>query len=89
MKTCQRLSVVLVFLGCAACTRSHSQMQAPQTEPVALQLQVSTPFRFAAYGDSRFHDPRDTEAWSCPVSLKRQRDNLKRIASFPGGCRRD
>jgi len=61
MKTCQRLSIVLVFLGCAACTRSHSQMQAPQTEPVALQLQVSTPFRFVAYGDSRFHDPKDTE----------------------------
>jgi Icc-related predicted phosphoesterase len=36
-------------------------MQAPQTEPVALQLQVSAPFRFAAYGDSRFHDPKDTE----------------------------
>jgi Icc-related predicted phosphoesterase len=34
----------------------------PQTQPVALQLQVSTPFRFVAYGDSRFHDPKDTEA---------------------------
>ncbi len=27
-----------------------------------LQLQVSTPFHFAACGDSRFHDPMDTEA---------------------------
>jgi 3',5'-cyclic AMP phosphodiesterase CpdA len=27
-----------------------------------VQLQVSTPFRFVAYGDSRFHDPKDTEA---------------------------
>jgi Icc-related predicted phosphoesterase len=62
MKTCQRLSIVLIFLGCAACTRSHSQMQPPTTEPVALQLQVTTPFRFVAYGDSRFHDPKDTEA---------------------------
>lgn len=61
MKTSQRLSIVLAFLGCVACTRSHSQMP-PQTQPVALQLQVSTPFRFVAYGDSRFHDPRDTEA---------------------------
>jgi Icc-related predicted phosphoesterase len=34
----------------------------PQTQPVAVQLQVSTPFRFVAYGDSRFHDPKDTEA---------------------------
>jgi Icc-related predicted phosphoesterase len=67
MKTCQRISIVLVFLGCAACTRSHSQMQAPQTEPVALQLQVSTPFRFVAYGDSRFHDPKDTQAANAPV----------------------
>ena len=61
MKTWQRLSIVLAFLGCVACTRSHSQMP-PQTQPVALQLQVSTPFRFVAYGDSRFHDPKDTEA---------------------------
>ena len=67
MKTSQRLSVVLVFLGSAACTRSHSQMQAPETQPVALQLQVNTPFRFVAYGDSRFHDPKDTQAANPPV----------------------
>lgn len=62
MKTCQRIFAVLVVLACIACNRSHSQMQTPATEPVALQLQVSTPFRFVAYGDSRFHDPKDTEA---------------------------
>jgi hypothetical protein len=62
MKICQRLSLVLVFLGCVACTRSHSQMQTPDTQPVALQLQVGTPFRFVAYGDARFHDPKDTES---------------------------
>ena len=61
MKTWQRLSIVLAFLGCVACTRSHSQIPS-QTQPVALQLQVSTPFHFVAYGDSRFHDPKDTEA---------------------------
>jgi Icc-related predicted phosphoesterase len=61
MKTGQRLSIVLAIIGCAACTRSHSQMP-PETQPVALQLQLSTPFRFVAYGDSRFHDPKDTEA---------------------------
>ncbi len=27
-----------------------------------LQLKVSVPFRFVAYGDTRFHDPNDTEA---------------------------
>src|SRR5580693_2689138 len=61
MRTCRRLAVVLVFLGCAACTHSHSQMQPPGNIPVALQAQVETPFRFVAYGDSRFHDPKDTE----------------------------
>ncbi len=60
MKLCQQLPILLL-LACLACSRSHSQ-SAPQTEPVELQLQVSTPFHFVAYGDSRFHDPKDTEA---------------------------
>ena len=67
MRTCRRLAVVLVFLGCAACTHSRSQMLKPATQPVALQLQVNTPFRFVAYGDARFHDPKDTEAANPPV----------------------
>jgi len=67
MKILQRLAVVAVFLGCASCTRSHSQIQAPENQPVALQLQVETPFRFVAYGDARFHDPKDTEAANPPV----------------------
>jgi Icc-related predicted phosphoesterase len=62
MKTCLRIFAVLAVLAGTACTRSHSQMQTSAAEPVALQLQVSTPFRFVAYGDSRFHDPKDTEA---------------------------
>ncbi len=60
MKLCRQLPMILL-LACAACSRSHSQA-APQTEPVELQLQVSTPFHFVAYGDSRFHDPKDTDA---------------------------
>jgi Icc-related predicted phosphoesterase len=28
---------------------------------VELRLQVNTPFHFVTYGDSRFHDPKDTE----------------------------
>jgi acid phosphatase type 7 len=62
MKTCRRLSLVLILLGCAACTRSTSQVQSAETQPVALQLQVTTPFHFVAYGDARFHDAKDTEA---------------------------
>jgi predicted phosphodiesterase len=61
MKRFQTLTIAFLFLGCAACSRSHSQA-APQAEPVELQLQVSTPFHFVAYGDSRFHDPKDREA---------------------------
>jgi len=56
----------MLFLACVACARSHSQA-APQTEPVELQLLVTAPFHFVAYGDSRFHDPKDTEAANPPV----------------------
>lgn len=66
MKLLQRLPIIILVLGCVACSRSHSQAAAP-ADPVDLQLQVSTPFHFVAYGDSRFHDPRDTEAANPPV----------------------
>jgi Icc-related predicted phosphoesterase len=61
MKRFQKLTIAILFLGCAACSRSHTQQQS-QSGPVELQLQVSTPFHFVAYGDSRFHDPKDREA---------------------------
>ncbi len=60
MKLFQPLPIV-ILLASVACARSHSQ-EAPPTEPMALQLQISTPFHFVAYGDSRFHDPKDTAA---------------------------
>jgi acid phosphatase type 7 len=65
MKLLQKFPVIILFLGCIACSRSHSQRAAtsqPTPEPVDLRLQVSTPFHFVTYGDSRFHDPTDTEA---------------------------
>jgi acid phosphatase type 7 len=34
---------------------------------VELKLEVTTPFHFVAYGDSRFHDPKDAEAANPPV----------------------
>ncbi len=61
MKLLRRLAVVSLFLGCMACISSHAQEPA-QTAPVDLKLQVSTPFHFVAYGDARFHDPKDTDA---------------------------
>lgn len=63
MKLLQKLPVIVLFLGCIACSRSQSQgASQPTTEPVDLRLQVSTPFHFVTYADSRFHDPTDTEA---------------------------
>ena len=56
------LLFALAALATTACSRSHSQVQAPAAKPVALNLKVSVPFRFVAYGDTRFTDPRDTEA---------------------------
>ncbi len=65
MKFLQKLPVVILFLGCVACSRSHSQAAA--ADPVELQAPASTPFHFVAYGDSRFHDPKDTDAANPPV----------------------
>lgn len=67
MKLGRLLSVSALLIGTLTCSRSHSQSQAnsaPQSEvhPAELRLQVSIPFQFVAYGDSRFHDPSDTEA---------------------------
>ena len=68
MKRFQRLLITILFLGCVACNRSQSQQQPPpETQPVELQLQVSTPFHFVTYGDSRFQDPKDTQAANPPV----------------------
>jgi len=75
MKRIQQLPMVILFLGCVACSRSQSQAP-PQTEAVELQLQVSAPFHFVAYGDSRFHDSKDTEAANPPV----RRELVKAIA---------
>src|ERR1700687_1935932 len=33
-----------------------------QTQPVELEPKISLPFRFVAYGDTRFTDPKNTEA---------------------------
>jgi hypothetical protein len=38
-----------------------------QTKPVELQVQVNLPFRFVAYGDIRFTDPKNTDASNSAV----------------------
>ena len=62
MRHLQILQVLTLFFICAACSSTHSQTPPPETQPAELQLQVSTPFHFVTYGDSRFHDPKDTDA---------------------------
>ncbi|MFZ0761756.1 MAG: metallophosphoesterase [Candidatus Sulfotelmatobacter sp.] len=55
-----KLSFVLcltLLFALAGCTKKS----AAQTT-VDLQAKVNVPFRFVAYGDTRFHDPKDTEA---------------------------
>ena len=61
-------SVTLVALACAALIGCTSQSNA-QTSTVDLHLDVKAPFRFVAYGDTRFHDPKDTEAANPPVRV--------------------
>jgi 3',5'-cyclic AMP phosphodiesterase CpdA len=53
------------LLALTCCTKSSTA----QTSAASLQLDVKTPFRFVAYGDTRFHNPKDTEAANPPVRL--------------------
>jgi acid phosphatase type 7 len=58
------LCVAAALLGLTACTeKSTAQIS------VDLQLKVSVPFRFVAYGDTRFHDPKNTDAANPPVRV--------------------
>jgi len=50
----------------SGCTRNFASPTAKETavhaSAAALNVEVSVPFRFVAYGDTRFHDPADTDA---------------------------
>lgn len=59
------LCATVVLFAMPGCTKKSSA----QTTPVDLKLDVKTPFRFIAYGDTRFHDPKDTDAANPPVRL--------------------
>ena len=61
MRLLQNIAIFILFVASVACSCSRSQV-APTVQPIELQLQVSTPFRCVIYGDSRFHNPQDTEA---------------------------
>jgi hypothetical protein len=56
---------VMTLLVLTCCTKKlHTQ-----TSPADLKLDVKTPFRFVAYGDTRFHDPNDFEAANPTVRM--------------------
>jgi Icc-related predicted phosphoesterase len=59
------LCLTVALFGPTGCTKKSNA----QTASVDLQLKVSVPFRFVAYGDTRFHDPKDTEAANPPVRV--------------------
>src|SRR2546427_6414305 len=58
------LCLTTVLFNLTGCTKKPSEQK-----PVDLKLNVSVPFRFVAYGDTRFHDPNDTEAANPAVRL--------------------
>jgi len=62
------VSIILAaaLFAIPGCTKKTTA-QAP--DPVDLQLDLKTPFQFVAYGDTRFHDPSDTEAANPPVRI--------------------
>ena len=56
-------AMLLVLTGCSK--KSGAQV----SEPAHLQVEIKTPFHFVAYGDTRFHDPKDTEAANSAVRV--------------------
>ena len=57
-------------LSCSKESGSAAQNAAAQSAPpVDLKVDLKTPFQFIAYGDTRFHDPHDTEAANPPVRV--------------------
>src|ERR1035438_5044281 len=56
-----RTAVVMFALATLLSLTCCSKKSSAQTSAVDLKSDVKTPFRFIAYGDTRFHDPKDTE----------------------------
>jgi 3',5'-cyclic AMP phosphodiesterase CpdA len=57
------LIAVAILLGITRFTKTSTA----EFCTVELTLDLKVPFRFVAYGDARFHDPRDTDAANPPV----------------------
>jgi len=59
------LFAITMLLAVTCCIKKSSA----QTSTVDLKLDVTSPFRFVAYGDTRFHDPSDFEAANPTVRM--------------------
>jgi 3',5'-cyclic AMP phosphodiesterase CpdA len=54
---------LIAFAGCAGNFAAQTAAPGPvNAAPADLSLNVALPFRFVAYGDTRFHNPTDTDA---------------------------
>lgn len=62
------LAIICVAAAIVSLTGCTNKSVA-QTSTVELRFDVKTPFQFIAYGDTRFHDPKDTEAANPPVRV--------------------
>ena len=58
------LFAVATLLALTCCKKSSAQVST-----IDLRLDLKTPFHFIAYGDTRFHDPKDTQAANPPVRV--------------------
>ena len=63
-RTLSLLCLTAALFGLTGCTKKPTEQK-----PVDLKLKVNVPFRFVAYGDTRFHDPKDTEAANPAVRI--------------------
>jgi len=60
------LAFLAAMLLASTCWTKKSSAE---TASVNLQADVKTPFRFITYGDTRFHDPKDTSAANPPIRV--------------------
>jgi Icc-related predicted phosphoesterase len=61
------VSALAMLFALTGCNKKTVVESTTPTAPVDLQLKVKSPLRFVAYGDTRFHDPKDTQAANPPV----------------------
>jgi hypothetical protein len=77
---CKLVIIVPLLIASGACSRWRATSEGAQA--VELQLTVSSPFHFVACGDSRFHDPKDTEAANPSVRQALVKDIAKANPAF-------